>query len=501
MTTDEPVDYERTWHAALEDMDKHGIGSRDRAYLNLTRFVGLLGDNVLLSVPFDQTKRMLEGPLREPVAKALSDQLGQQVRVAISVDESLQVAVRDLDDDGDASDENTSAATESDDGTLGFTMPGQGAPRPTKADPGVVLPPRSTGYQRDAAAAPSDTEAPRLNPKYTFDTFVIGESNRFAHAAAIAIAEEPGQAYNPLFIHGDSGLGKTHLLHAIGHYVHDYHPKLRVRYVSSEEFTNDFVNSIRDDRAATFQRRYRDDVDVLLIDDIQFLQGKEQTQEEFFHTFNALHSTGKQIVLTSDQPPEKLTTFADRMRSRFKSGLTTDVHPPELETRIAILRKKANAERMDIGDDVLELIASKISTNIRELEGALIRVAAYASLQKEPVDRAKAAFVLKDVVPSETGQITVGHIIAETAVYFGVTVDDIKGPSRSRNLTMARQIAMYLSRELTEHSFPQLGQHFGGRDHTTVMHAEKKIRQLIGERRPVYDQITELTTQIRRRSH
>ncbi|AIF39757.1 chromosomal replication initiator protein DnaA [Dermacoccus nishinomiyaensis] len=501
MTTDEPVDYERTWHAALEDMDKHGIGSRDRAYLNLTRFVGLLGDNVLLSVPFDQTKRMLEGPLREPVAKALSDQLGQQVRVAISVDESLQAAVRDLDDDGDASDENTSAATESDDGTLGFTMPGQGAPRPTKADPGVVLPPRSTGYQRDAAAAPSDTEAPRLNPKYTFDTFVIGESNRFAHAAAIAIAEEPGQAYNPLFIHGDSGLGKTHLLHAIGHYVHDYHPKLRVRYVSSEEFTNDFVNSIRDDRAATFQRRYRDDVDVLLIDDIQFLQGKEQTQEEFFHTFNALHSTGKQIVLTSDQPPEKLTTFADRMRSRFKSGLTTDVHPPELETRIAILRKKANAERMDIGDDVLELIASKISTNIRELEGALIRVAAYASLQKEPVDRAKAAFVLKDVVPSETGQITVGHIIAETAVYFGVTVDDIKGPSRSRNLTMARQIAMYLSRELTEHSFPQLGQHFGGRDHTTVMHAEKKIRQLIGERRPVYDQITELTTQIRRRSH
>lgn len=501
MTTDEPVDYERTWHAALEDMDKHGIGSRDRAYLNLTRFVGLLGDNVLLSVPFDQTKRMLEGPLREPVAKALSDQLGQQVRVAISVDESLQAAVRDLDDDGDASDENTSAATESDDGTLGFTMPGQGAPRPTKADPGVVLPPRSTGYQRDGAAAPSDTEAPRLNPKYTFDTFVIGESNRFAHAAAIAIAEEPGQAYNPLFIHGDSGLGKTHLLHAIGHYVHDYHPKLRVRYVSSEEFTNDFVNSIRDDRAATFQRRYRDDVDVLLIDDIQFLQGKEQTQEEFFHTFNALHSTGKQIVLTSDQPPEKLTTFADRMRSRFKSGLTTDVHPPELETRIAILRKKANAERMDIGDDVLELIASKISTNIRELEGALIRVAAYASLQKEPVDRAKAAFVLKDVVPSETGQITVGHIIAETAVYFGVTVDDIKGPSRSRNLTMARQIAMYLSRELTEHSFPQLGQHFGGRDHTTVMHAEKKIRQLIGERRPVYDQITELTTQIRRRSH
>lgn len=517
MTTDEPVDYERTWHAALAEMSKHGIGSRDRAFLNLTRFVGLIGENVLLSVPFEQTKRMLEGPLRDQVAEALSNQLGQQVRVAISVDESLQAAVQEL--DGAGADAHGAAQTGADanpdtnaqepghsDGTLGFSLPGgsqiaaEQVPRPRSAHPGVVLPPRSVGGRTDAPP-PSDEEySPRLNPKYTFDTFVIGDSNRFAHAAAIAIAEEPGQAYNPLFIHGDSGLGKTHLLHAIGHYVHDYHPKLRVRYVSSEEFTNDFVNSIRDDRAATFQRRYRDNVDVLLIDDIQFLQGKEQTQEEFFHTFNALHSSGKQIVLTSDQPPEKLTTFADRMRSRFKSGLTTDVHPPELETRIAILRKKANAERMDIGDDVLELVASKISTNIRELEGALIRVAAYASLQKEPVDRAKAAFVLKDVVPSETGQITVHQIISETAVYFGVTVDDIKGTSRSRNLVTARQIAMYLSRELTEHSFPQLGQHFGGRDHTTVMHAEKKIRQLIGERQPIYDQITELTTQIRRRS-
>lgn len=508
MAQGETVDYERTWHATLDDLSKHGVSSRDRAYLNLTKFVGLLGDNVLLSVPFDQTKKMLEGPLREQVATALADQLGYPVRVAISVDESLRAAVEEVTPDDEDPDPETVPPVE---GTLDFDVPtpmsrqartaalaAEQVPRgrPPKSD--VQLPPRSTGYTRPSADDVEDTSPPRLNPKYTFDTFVIGDSNRFAHAAAIAIAEEPGQAYNPLFIHGDSGLGKTHLLHAIGHYVHDYHPKLRVRYVSSEEFTNDFVNSIRDDRAATFQRRYRDNVDVLLIDDIQFLQGKEQTQEEFFHTFNALHSAGKQIVLTSDQPPEKLTTFADRMRSRFKSGLTTDVHPPELETRIAILRKKANAERMDIGDDVLELVASKISTNIRELEGALIRVAAYASLSKTPVDRQTAAFVLKDVVPSESGQITVAQIISETAVYFGVTIDDIKGTSRSRNLVTARQIAMYLARELTEHSFPQLGQHFGGRDHTTVMHAEKKIRQLIGERRPIYDQITELTAQIRR---
>lgn len=511
MSTDEPVDYERTWHATLGELNSHGIPQRDRAYLNLTRFVGLLNDTVLLSVPYDQTKRMLEGQLREPVTKALSDQLGYPIRIAISVDESLRAAVETetspnstTEEDYSQNQTSVSLVPEHDfsDGTLGIQVPRkeEGRPRPRLADTGVVLPPRSTGYTRPTAQPDEEEPALRLNPKYTFDTFVIGESNRFSHAAAIAIAEEPGQAYNPLFIHGDSGLGKTHLLHAIGHYVHDYHPKLRVRYVSSEEFTNDFVNSIRDDRAATFQRRYRDEVDVLLIDDIQFLQGKEQTQEEFFHTFNALHSQGKQIVLTSDQPPEKLTTFADRMRSRFNSGLTTDVHPPELETRIAILRKKANAERMDIGDDVLELIASKISTNIRELEGALIRVAAYGSLSKTPVDRATAAYILKDVLPNENGQITVGQIISETAAYFGVTVEDIQGSSRSRNLVTARQIAMYLSRELTEHSFPQLGQYFGGRDHTTVMHAEKKIRKLIGERRPIYDQITELTAQIRRRS-
>ena len=520
MSTQEPVDYERTWHATLSELNSHGIPSRDRAFLSLTRFVGLLNNTVLLSVPYEQTKRVLEGQLREPVTKALSEQLGYDIRIAISIDESLREAVESAPDDdiseagitGEAASEHPTTAPgqgvhDFSDGTLGITVPNPAStpasdrPRPRLADTGVTLPPRSTGYTRPVATDDDDEPVPRLNSKYTFDTFVTGESNRFSHAAAIAIAEEPGQAYNPLFIHGDSGLGKTHLLHAIGNYVHDYHPKLRVRYVSSEEFTNDFVNSIRDDRAATFQRRYRDNVDVLLIDDIQFLQGKEQTQEEFFHTFNALHSQGKQIVLTSDQPPEKLTTFADRMRSRFNSGLTTDVHPPELETRIAILRKKANAERMDIGDDVLELIASKISTNIRELEGALIRVAAYGSLSKTPVDRATAAFILKDVLPNENGKITVGQIINETAAYFDVTVEDLKGPSRARDLATARQIAMYLSRELTEHSFPQIGQFFDGRDHSTVMHAEKKIRKLIGEQRAIYDQIAELTAQIRRRSH
>ena len=504
MRAEDTVDYERTWHATVHALNDLGIGPLHRGNLNLTRLVGLLDNTALLSVPYERTKELLEGQLREPLAKELAKQLGRQVRVAISVDESLRVAVEESEvvpRPHEASTDEFSSQPDHSDGTLGIELPaGSDRPRRRSADTGVVLPPRSTGYQRPVVEVEQDDPKPRLNPKYTFDTFVIGDSNRFAHAAAIAIAEEPGQAYNPLFIHGGSGLGKTHLLHAIGHYVLDYHPKLRVRYVSSEEFTNDFVNSIRDDRAATFQRRYRDNVDVLLIDDIQFLQGKEQTQEEFFHTFNALHSVGKQIVLTSDQPPEKLTTFADRMRSRFSSGLTTDVHPPELETRIAILRKKAIAERFDIGDDVLELIASKISTNIRELEGALIRVTAYASLSQSPVDRATAAFVLKDVVPNESGQITVPLIIAETAEYFGVTVEDIKGSSRARDLALARQIAMYLSRELTELSFPQIAKHFGGRDHATVLHGDKKIKRLIGERRPIYDQITELTAQIRRKS-
>nr|WP_026412405.1 chromosomal replication initiator protein DnaA [Actinomadura oligospora] len=362
-----------------------------------------------------------------------------------------------------------------------------------------------SSYKDDAAPAPAGggasgqqaAEPGRLNPKYTFETFVIGSSNRFAHAAAVAVAEQPAKAYNPLFIYGDSGLGKTHLLHAIGHYAQSLFNGARVRYVSSEEFTNDFINSIRDGKADGFRRRYRD-VDILLVDDIQFLEGKEQTQEEFFHTFNTLHNASKQIVISSDRPPKELVTLEDRLRNRFEWGLTTDVQPPELETRIAILQKKARQEGLAAPPDVLEFIASQIATNIRELEGALIRVTAFASLNRQSVDMKLAEIVLKDLIPNDTGpEITAPMIMAQTVEYFGTTIEDLCGPSRSRMLVTARQIAMYLCRELTDLSLPKIGQQFGGRDHTTVMHAERKIRSLMAERRAIYNQVTELTGRIK----
>ncbi|MFC1417596.1 chromosomal replication initiator protein DnaA [Streptacidiphilus cavernicola] len=344
-----------------------------------------------------------------------------------------------------------------------------------------------------------DEPAARLNPKYLFETFVIGSSNRFAHAAAVAVAEAPAKAYNPLFIYGESGLGKTHLLHAIGHYARSLYPGTRVRYVSSEEFTNEFINSIRDDKGDGFRQRYRD-MDILLVDDIQFLQNKESTQEEFFHTFNTLHNANKQIVISSDRPPRQLVTLEDRLRNRFEWGLTTDVQPPELETRIAILRKKAIQEQLNAPPEVLEFIASRISRNIRELEGALIRVTAFASLNRAPVDLQLAEIVLKDLIPGgeEAGpEITATVIMQQTAAYFGLSVDDLCGSSRSRVLVTARQIAMYLCRELTDLSLPKIGAQFGGRDHTTVMHADRKIRTMMAERRSIYNQVTELTNRIK----
>ena len=340
----------------------------------------------------------------------------------------------------------------------------------------------------------------RLNPKYTFETFVIGSSNRFAHAAAVAVAEAPAKAYNPLFIYGDSGLGKTHLLHAIGHYAQSLYAGARVRYVSSEEFTNDFINMIRDGKQDGFRRRYRD-VDILLVDDIQFLENKEGTQEEFFHTFNTLHNASKQIVISSDRAPKRLVTLEDRLRSRFEWGLLTDVQPPELETRIAILRKKAIQEGLNAPPEVLEYIASRISTNIRELEGALIRVTAFASLNRQSVDLQLAEIVLKDLIPEAQGpEITATTIMGQTASYFGLSIDDLCGTSRSRVLVTARQIAMYLCRELTDLSLPKIGQQFGGRDHTTVMHADRKIRSLMAERRSIYNQVTELTNRIKQQA-
>ncbi|MGI3784462.1 MAG: chromosomal replication initiator protein DnaA, partial [Janthinobacterium lividum] len=313
-------------------------------------------------------------------------------------------------------------------------------------------------------------------------------------------AENPGKSYNPLTIYGDSGLGKTHLLHALGHYVRSYFETTRVRYVSTEELTNDFINSISQNKGAEFRQRYRD-VDVLLIDDIQFLEGKEQTQEEFFHTFNTLHNAEKQIVMTSDRPPKLLENLEPRLRSRFGWGLITDVQAPDLETRIAILRKKAAQERLVAGPDVLEFIATRIQTNIRELEGALIRVTAFASLNRQQVDLALAEIVLKDLIPEGgEAQITSSMIMAQTASYFDITIEDLCGGSRTQQLVNARQIAMYLCRELTDLSLPKIGQQFGGRDHTTVMHADRKIRTQMGEKRSTFNQVTELTNRIKQQA-
>lgn len=340
----------------------------------------------------------------------------------------------------------------------------------------------------------------RLNAKYTFDSFVIGQSNRFAHAAAFAVAEAPAKGYNPLFIYGESGLGKTHLLHAIGHYAMNLYPGIRVRYVSSEEFTNDFINSIANNRGAEFQNRYRN-VDLLLIDDIQFLQGKAETQEAFFHTFNTLHDHNKQVVITSDVPPKHLTGFEDRMRSRFEWGLMTDVQAPDLETRIAILRKKAQSEQLQVPDESLEYMASKVSSNIRELEGTLIRVTAFANLNRSPITLQLVQTVLKDLVElDENNVIAPVDIITATADYFKLTTDDLYGSSRSQAVATARQIAMFLCREMTSLSLPKIGQLFGNRDHTTVMYACRKINELMQQRRSIYNQVTELTTRIRQNS-
>lgn len=339
-----------------------------------------------------------------------------------------------------------------------------------------------------------------LNPKYTFESFVIGSSNRFANGAAVAVAENPARAYNPLFIWGGSGLGKTHLLHATGNYAQVLQPGLRIKYVSSEEFTNDYINSVRDDRQESFKRRYRN-LDILMVDDIQFLEGKEGTQEEFFHTFNALHQADKQIILSSDRPPKQLTTLEDRLRTRFEAGLITDVQPPDLETRIAILMKKAQADETFVDRDVLEMIASRFESSIRELEGALIRVSAYSSLIDEPIDLKMAEIALRDILPEDADvEITAPAIMEVAAEYFDITLDTLRGAGKTRAVAHARQLAMYLCRELTDLSLPKIGDHFGGKDHTTVMYADRKIRKEMKEKRDTYDEIQQLTQLIKNRS-
>lgn len=318
---------------------------------------------------------------------------------------------------------------------------------------------------------------PQLNPKYTFDTFVIGSGNRFAHAASLAVAEAPAKAYNPLFIYGGVGLGKTHLMHAIGHHVLTHNPNSRVVYLSSEKFTNEFINAIRDNRAESFRNKYRS-VDILLIDDIQFLAGKEQTQEEFFHTFNSLHEENKQIIISSDRPPKEIPTLEDRLRSRFEWGLITDVQPPDLETRIAILRKKAFAEQLDVPSNVLAFIADRVDTNIRELEGALIRVVAFSALMNQPISTELAAEALKDIMPDTRPRtITISDIQHAVSTYYRLRIEDLKSKKRTKAVALPRQIAMYLSREMTDYSLPKIGEDFGGRDHSTVIHAHEKIHR------------------------
>lgn len=488
--SDHNDDITAKWNIAVASLASNPeITGQQLGFIRLVRPLGLLDRTVLLAVPNDFTKEFLELRVRHALTTALSDAMESDVNFAVTVDATIEalpfVSAQPLDEDTHASE----------------TMPvveAQVSELPRQSEAISISPIHSPSLDVTSSHH-LITDSSRLNPKYTFDTFVIGSSNRFAHAAAVAVAEAPAKAYNPLFIYGQSGLGKTHLLHAIGHYAANLYPGIRVRYVNSEEFTNDFINSIRDDKAEAFQRRYRE-VDVLLVDDIQFLQGKEQTMEEFFHTFNTLHNSLKQVVITSDLPPKQLGGFEDRMRSRFEWGLITDVQPPDLETRIAILQKKAASESLQASADVLEYIASKIATNIRELEGALIRVTAFANLNRQSVDLSLAEVVLKDLITDDAQEITAATVIGQTAAYFGLSIDDLCGASRSRSLVNARQIAMYLCRELTDLSLPKIGQQFGGRDHTTVMHANKKIRELMAERRSTFNQVTELTNRIKQQS-
>ncbi|MBX3312060.1 MAG: chromosomal replication initiator protein DnaA [Microbacteriaceae bacterium] len=457
----------RIWHAIRSSLEKDDqITNYQKGFLDLIQPAGISAGTIILEVPNAVTERIINTQLRIPLVAALSE-AGENLELtnyAIAVNPDLDV--------------------------LPQVDPVKVAEPPTNfTTPTVEMTPTGTIV----------TGGSNLNSKYTFDNFVIGQSNRFAHAAALAVAEAPARSYNPLFIYGQSGLGKTHLLHAIGHYALANTPGIKVRYVSSEEFTNDFINSIASNQMSTFNSRYRD-VDILLIDDIQFLQNRDSTQDSFFHTFNTLHDHHKQVVITSDVPPKKLQGFEERMRSRFEWGLITDVQAPDIETRIAILRRKAELEHLSIDVHVLEYIATKISSNIRELEGTLIRVSAFASLNRKPIDLDLVQIVLKDVIALHDDQvISPSEIITAVSEYFNIDTEDIYGAGRTQEVATARQIAMYLVRNLTDLAYPKIGKLFGGRDHTTVMYANNKIIDLMSERRVIYNQVTELEQKIKQR--
>ena len=433
-----------------------------KGHLDLAVPKGVLDDTLYIEVPNETTRSMLQQRLRELLIDALSEsaEFGGPTKFVAITNEELDT--------------------------------------PSQIEIATEPEPVPLQRERDPATGPVQvTGESRLNPKYSFENFVTGGSNRFAHAAAFAVAEAPAEAYNPLFIYGSSGLGKTHLLHAIGHYAIHLKPRTKVRYVSSEEFTNEFINSIQHNKTIEFHAAYRD-VDILLVDDIQFLQGKDQTQEAFFHTFNTLHDHNKQVVITSDLRPKQLAGFEERMLSRFEWGLITDIQAPEFETRVAILRKKAANERISIPDEVIEFMASRISSNIRELEGTLIRVTAFANLNRQQIDMDLIQAVLKDTFAiAEGSTVSPLEIISATASYYKLRAEDITGSGRQQAVALARQIAMHICRELTDLSLPKIGTHFGNRDHTTVMYATKKISAQMRERRYIYNQVSEIIQKIK----
>lgn len=422
------------WNNALANIEKKISKPSFDTWLKSTKAHSLQGDTLVVKAPNEFARDWLEERYSQLISGILYDITGEELGVKFIIPQNQSEEEVDL-----------------------------------------PLPPKKKKPEEEHQELPLTM----LNPKYTFDTFVIGSGNRFAHAASLAVAEAPAKAYNPLFIYGGVGLGKTHLMHAIGHYVLDHNPSAKVVYLSSEKFTNEFINSIRDNKAGDFRDKYRN-VDVLLIDDIQFLAGKEQTQEEFFHTFNTLHEESKQIIISSDRPPKEIPTLEDRLRSRFEWGLITDITPPDLETRIAILRKKAKAEGLDIPNEVMLYIANQIDSNIRELEGALIRVVAYSSLINKDINADLAAEALKDIIPSSKPKvITIHEIQRVVGEHFNVKLEDFKAKKRTKSVAFPRQIAMYLSRELTDFSLPKIGEEFGGRDHTTVIHAHEKISKML----------------------
>ncbi|MDK8450571.1 chromosomal replication initiator protein DnaA [Corynebacterium mastitidis] len=560
--TDDAAALQHTWHevmtelvhqAELPDSSIPTLTARQKAFLNLAKPITIVQGYVLLAVPHKMAKDVVEDELGVYITQVFSERMNQPCGLAVSIDPqraeepsgppaASQPAAQASPQANHApqnQNPQTAQAAHTPPAPQVTRHPGQDAvpsgqpaefapyyrsstewqtshapaqpPMPQQTVvPSVTPQPAPMSPAGDAGMAvgqrlPRETPAHdpnrenSLNPKYTFESFVIGSSNRFANGAAVAVAENPARAYNPLFISGGSGLGKTHLLHAAGNYAKVLQPTLRIKYVSSEEFTNDYINSVRDDRQESFKRRYRN-LDILMVDDIQFLQGKEGTQEEFFHTFNALHQANKQIILSSDRPPKELTTLEDRLRTRFQAGLIADIQPPDLETRIAILMKKAEADGTRVDRSVLELIASRFESSIRELEGALIRVSAYSSLTNEPIDMQMAEIALRDILPEAADiEITPTAIIEVTAEYFGITTDALCGVGKTRAVAHARQLAMYLCRELTDLSLPRIGAQFGGKDHTTVMYADRKIRKEMKEKRDTYDEIQQLTQSIKSR--